>query len=493
MQGLSPEHLDDSQPLPTSAPEGSPHQSEVPVVTPPHVETSDVPFFTTPQVESTDSLEPFRITNTREDYCIRHGERPFVRLNSSGEAVVTSYESTIGPFPGEEGQEPFWSGDFRRVLFGTESPPVYEINPLVFMETETVPVNTTYHFVLPDEMVHIANTTSVPTGITAASIAPINTQQIPDVNPTLPPGYYALNYLLNSSNPTPPQTPSGSPGGLPFLGHPIPGFILTLPQFPSGIPNPNGTVPSITSNLQVPIGGQGGTTQLPLTGHNPLTTQPMIGTQLLVGTPPMIGGPTPPFGKNIPAALAQYWNQMLQNIPQTPGGQQTVPTIGQPYLGIPNPIWGQGHTTQTQVPNQTQGYNPWSYYPLQPPPNQSGSSHYGQPAYGPTGFPIGLPPQSHQYPQVNRQFPFLATLDLPDLSRILNDPIHHSPQWPAILAKLPSNIPKFDGKVGEDLNNHMMNFHLWCSSNSLMDDSIHLHIFQRTLTSSAVKWYIELP
>jgi hypothetical protein len=94
---------------------------------------------------------------------------------------------------------------------------------------------------------------------------------------------------------------------------------------------------------------------------------------------------------------------------------------------------------------------------------------------------------------VNRQLPFLATLDLPDLSRILNDPIRHSPQWPVIPAKLPSDIPKFDGKVGEDPNNHVMTFHLWCSSNSLMDDSIRLRIFQRTLTGSAAKWYIELP
>jgi hypothetical protein len=58
-------------------------------------------------VESTESLEPFRITNTREDYRIRRGERPFVRLNSSGEAVVTSSESVVGPFPREEGQAPF--------------------------------------------------------------------------------------------------------------------------------------------------------------------------------------------------------------------------------------------------------------------------------------------------------------------------------------------------------------------------------------------------
>jgi hypothetical protein len=116
-----------------------------------------------------------------------------------------------------------------------------------------------------------------------------------------------------------------------------------------------------------------------------------------------------------------------------------------------------------------------------------------QTAYGPTGLPTRLPPQSHQYPHVNRQLPFLATLDLPNLSMILNDPICHSPQWPTIPTKLPSDIPKFDGKPGEDLNNHEMTFHLWCSSNSLMDDSICSLLFQQTLTGSTAKWYIELP
>jgi hypothetical protein len=109
-----------------------------------------------------------------------------------------------------------------------------------------------------------------------------------------------------------------------------------------------------------------------------------------------------------------------------------------------------------------------------PQPSLSGLSNYLQTAYGPTGIPMGLPPQNYQFPQVNRQLPFLATLDLPDLSRILNDPILHSPHWPIIPAKLPSDIPKFDGRAGEDPNNHVMTFHLWCSSNSLMDDSIRL-------------------
>jgi hypothetical protein len=116
------------------------------------------------------------------------------------------------------------------------------------------------------------------------------------------------------------------------------------------------------------------------------------------------------------------------------------------------------------------GYMP----PNHPQPNLSGIYNYLQTSYGPTGIPIGLPPQNYQFRQVNRQFPFMATLDLPDLSRILNDPILHSPCWPIILAKLPSDIPRFDSREREYPNNHVMTFHLWCSSNSLMDDSIRL-------------------
>jgi hypothetical protein len=347
MQGLSPEHLDESQPLPTTTPEVSPRQSEVPnISTPP------------PQVERTDSPEPFRITNTREDFRIHRGERPFVRLNSSGDVVVTSSGSPIESLLGIEGQDPFWSADVRRGLFSPESPVVSEINPSVFSKPETVPVNTTYQFILPAEMAHIANTTSVPTGFTTAGLAPINTQRMPNVTLTLPPRYHALNALLNASIPTPPQTPSGTPGGP--SGHPIPSFIPTLPQFPFGNLNPSGTIPTIALNLQIPVSGQGGTISFPFTGHNTITTQPTIGTQLPVGTPPTIGGLTPPFGQNIPPALAQYWNQMLQNLPQTTGGQHPIPTIGQPYPGIPNPIWGTN--AQTHVP--VQGYNPLSYYPL---------------------------------------------------------------------------------------------------------------------------------
>ena len=75
----------------------------------------------------------------------------------------------------------------------------------------------------------------------------------------------------------------------------------------------------------------------------------------------------------------------------------------------------------------------------------------------------------------------------------MNDPMQHSVAWPPIPLKLPSDIPKFEGKEGEDPSAHLTAFHLWCSSNSLNDDSVRLRLFQRTLTHVEPKWYIELP
>ena len=92
-----------------------------------------------------------------------------------------------------------------------------------------------------------------------------------------------------------------------------------------------------------------------------------------------------------------------------------------------------------------------------------------------------------------QKIPFLATLNLPYLSKLINDPIRHLPTWPPIPTKLPSNISKFEGKVNKDPNTHIMTIHLWCSLNSLMDDSVRLRLFQRTLMGVAAKWYIKFP
>jgi hypothetical protein len=58
--------------------------------------------------------------------------------------------------------------------------------------------------------------------------------------------------------------------------------------------------------------------------------------------------------------------------------------------------------------------------------------------------------------------------------------------------KFPSDIPKFEAKPDEDPGNHVTTIHLWCSYNSLKDDSVQLRFFQHTLIGSAIKWYIEL-
>ena len=91
------------------------------------------------------------------------------------------------------------------------------------------------------------------------------------------------------------------------------------------------------------------------------------------------------------------------------------------------------------------------------------------------------------------RLPFLATLNLPDLLRLMNDLVSYDLSWPDVPTKIPSNIPKFKGKSGEDPSDHVTTFHLCCSSNSLHDDSICWRLFQCTLTGPVVKWYIELP
>ena len=118
-----------------------------------------------------------------------------------------------------------------------------------------------------------------------------------------------------------------------------------------------------------------------------------------------------------------------------------------------------------------------------------------------TGMPQGGSGMySTQYPYTQNtqnsfaptKLPFLATLELPDLSKLTNDPIRHHPAWPPVPVKIPTDIPKFDGKTGEDPANHITTYHLWCVSNSFLDDSFRLWLFPQTLTGNVAKWFIEL-
>jgi hypothetical protein len=73
------------------------------------------------------------------------------------------------------------------------------------------------------------------------------------------------------------------------------------------------------------------------------------------------------------------------------------------------------------------------------------SQYMGGP-YGPFGLNMPLP--LDQNPFVNTQFPFLATLELPDLYKLTNDPIVHNPTWSTVPVKIHVDILKFDGKDG---------------------------------------------
>jgi hypothetical protein len=236
-------------------------------------------------------------------------------------------------------------------------------------------------------------------------------------------------------------------------------------------------------------------------GHPPTGGQLPFGGHPHAGGQPQSGAYHQPYGQNV-STTPNSWNIPFPGNPQFSRGhnpqapQQPLPPQGThlypPYGQTPNPSYNPQNPSSYPLLAHVSRTPSNPVYPGQHQPYTRGPTGYNyppNPVYGPTSVPM-----PHQYyPQVNRQLPFLATLDLPDLSRLTNDPIFHSPVWPAIPAKLPSDIPKFDGKSREDPNNHVMTFRLWCSSNSLMDDSICLRIFQRTITGSMAKWYIELP
>ena len=78
------------------------------------------------------------------------------------------------------------------------------------------------------------------------------------------------------------------------------------------------------------------------------------------------------------------------------------------------------------------------------------------------------------------------------MTMLTNNMVMRYPKHPAILIKLPSNIPDFEGNFGEEPASHVMAFHRWCLLNSIMDNSLRLSIFQRNLGKVVEKWYIDI-
>ena len=84
--------------------------------------------------------------------------------------------------------------------------------------------------------------------------------------------------------------------------------------------------------------------------------------------------------------------------------------------------------------------------------------------YGNTGAGPSNPQNGTLNAPVTPKLHFLAMLNLPYFSKLMNHPVRHDP------SNMPSDIPKFKGKVGDDPGAHATTFHLWFSSNSLNED-----------------------
>jgi hypothetical protein len=92
------------------------------------------------------------------------------------------------------------------------------------------------------------------------------------------------------------------------------------------------------------------------------------------------------------------------------------------------------------------GTNTQNNSPTSPPPQGGGTQPSSQgtnsqpSSQGTSSQPhhtmVGTPPS----------MPYLASLNIPDLTKLMNDPILHDPTWPNMPTKLPSDIPKFEGK-----------------------------------------------
>jgi hypothetical protein len=194
----------------------------------------------------------------------------------------------------------------------------------------------------------------------------------------------------------------------------------------------------------------------------------------------------------IPFSGMSFWGNSFHS--QWNPGQTSMPLPSGPAWG--NPSQSPSNIMHAQHLMSFMGNHPMMSPHMQNPYAGSGHGFYQNPGQQPNfswqpGASQTLGPFFPGYQQ-QPKLPFSATLHLLDLTRLLNDPNCHDPRWPPMPTKLPLDIPKFEAKPNEDLGDHVPTFHLWCSSNSLKDDSVQLRLFQRTLIGSATKWYIEL-
>jgi hypothetical protein len=342
-------------------------------------------------------------------------ERRVLQLNSAGEFVVVNPSDVpAGSHQNPLVDDPFWTTnivqsppqmvrDLYGIGMGANAPISYTV-PLnhftgttIFMATPLVGPSTSSvgpRSTLPLQMAHstiVPHIPTIPTGNAVVNQAVIGTPVT--LRPTLLFGYRALYaFTATTTQDTTTQVMLG--GSIPI-------------QQPGGIglggPNPlSSTGQSFTSGSQI-----SGT--LPQVGGHPPT-----GGQIPFGGKPQSRVYHQPYRKN-ESATPNPWNVPFPGNPQFSTGQNSQTLQQPPYGKMKNPTYN---------PQNPSGYPPLTHasqntsnplYPGQHQPHTRGPTSYNYPhnqVIGPTGVPM---PHQH-YPQVNRQLPFLATLDLPDLS-----------------------------------------------------------------------------
>ena len=125
--------------------------------------------------------------------------------------------------------------------------------------------------------------------------------------------------------------------------------------------------------------------------------------------------------------------------PSTHTAPPTTQGATRPYTYIAPTVIHGGNVpaTHTIPPTTLGGIGPSTIVLPQAPP--AVQMHYA------LANPTTIAAPSHI--NLGSNLPFMAHLNLPDLAGLTNDPIHHQAFWPPMPTKLPSNIPKFEGKA----------------------------------------------
>jgi hypothetical protein len=252
VQGLPPENMEDSTPLPPHSTEGSPQQSEV----------HDI---ITSQEEVSTSLENFRIvSDSLEAFRIPAGyERHFLQLNSVKELVVIDpSDIPTGSHSGPQVGDPLWTADIVRSTprmvqdlyglgIGADIPVISQIPETSV--TYTVPLD------------HFTGTTIISTtpsvGPNMQSVGPSSTISLQMAHSTMVPHIPTIS--------TGKVVVSQAPIGTPLSSRPSSSLPLGYRALNSSIVNTTQVIPRSSIPIQQPRGtGLGGSNPLSDTGQS---------------------------------------------------------------------------------------------------------------------------------------------------------------------------------------------------------------------------------